>query len=173
MDFKIVRKGYDTKEVDAYVKDLISRNEKEADKQRELILALKEKLIALSGRVKEYEAERDKVSKALEAAVEKSEEFEREAEERYLAEISQLQTFAVRWKKYYKELIAKYPVGEDIEKAARFTEKVNALFEETEEDEMAKLERFRAGQAELLTKAKQKSREEQETELMNLLSELE
>ena len=173
MDFRIVRKGYDTKEVDDYISDLIDRHEKEADKQRELILALKDKLIALSDRVKQYEAERDKVSKALEAAVEKSEEFEREAEERYLAEISQLQTFAMRWKKYYKSLIAKYPAGEDIEKAARFTEKVNALFAENEDDEAAKLEQFRAGQAAILTKTKQKSREEQEKELMSLLSELE
>lgn len=148
MDFKIVRKGYDTKETKEYILNLQKQYEEELEKQKSLISMLKEKLLSLTDVVKEYEQKEEAVSKALIRAVEKADEIERQTQERYSQEVASLKAFHLRWNSYYKKLIKKYPIDEDIKKAQEFNEKINEIFVSDDEFESDKeaLEYFRREQ---------------------------
>ena len=148
MDFKIVRKGYDTKETKEYILNLQKQYEDEIEKQKALISMLKEKLLSLTSVVKEYEKKEEAVSKAIIRAVEKAEEIEKQTQEKYAQEISSLKAFHLRWNSYYKKLIKKYPIDEDVKKAQEFNEKINEIFTQDEEFESDKeaLEYFRREQ---------------------------
>ena len=72
MDFKIVRKGYDTKETNEYILNMQKQYEDELEKQKTLIGMLKEKLLSLSSIIKEYESKEEAISKSIVKAVEKA-----------------------------------------------------------------------------------------------------
>lgn len=148
MDFKIVRKGYDTKETNEYILNMQKQYEDELEKQKTLIGMLKEKLLSLSSIIKEYESKEEAISKSIVKAVEKAEEIEKQTKERYAQEIASLKSFHVRWTSYYKKLIKKYPIDEEIKKAKEFNDKINETFGENEEFESDKeaLEYFRREQ---------------------------
>ena len=148
MDFKIVRKGYDTKETNEYILNLQKQYEDELEKQKALIAMLKDKLLSLSSVIKEYESKEDAITKAIVKAVEKAEEIEKQTKERYSQEVSSLKAFHIRWTSYYKKLIKKYPVDEEIKKAKEFNDKINEVFKADDEFESDKeaLEYFRREQ---------------------------
>ncbi len=143
MDFRIVRKGYDTKETDDYILKITKEYEDELSKQKALILSLKDKLIELSDKVKELESKKDMVASALVKAVEKADETERIAKKKLESEIVQLKSFHIRWTSYYQKLIQKYPVDEELKKAEQFTKKINEIFVAPDEQDKKALEAFR------------------------------
>lgn len=143
MNFRIVRKGYDTKETDDYILKLTKEHEDELAKQKALILTLKDKLISLSDKVKEMESQKRMVSSALVKAVEKAEETEKIAKQKLDNEIAQLKTFHIRWTSYYKKLIEKYPLDEELKNAEEFTKKVNEIFLSPDEKDKEALDQFR------------------------------
>lgn len=147
MDFKIVKKGYDTKETDDYILKITKEYEEELSKQKALILSLKDKLIELSAKVKEMESKKMLVSSALVRAVEKAEETEKTARKKLDAEIAALKTFHIRWTSYYKKLIQKYPINDELKKAEEFTEKINEIFLSPDDSDRAALEEFRRDHA--------------------------
>ncbi|MBO5223897.1 MAG: DivIVA domain-containing protein [Clostridia bacterium] len=150
MDFRIVRKGYDTKETDDYILKITKEYEEELSKQKALILSLKDKLIELNDKVKEMDSKKQLVSAALIRAVEKAEETEKIAKQKLDAEISALKTFHVRWTSYYKKLIQKYPLDNELKKADEFTKKINETFLSPDEKDMEALEEFRRDHARVM-----------------------
>ena len=143
MNFRIVRKGYDTKETDDYILKLTKEYEDELAKQKALILALKDKLISLSDKVKDMESKKQMVSSALMKAVEKAEETERIAKQKFDSEIAQLKSFHIRWTSYYKKLLEKYPLDDELKNAEEFTRKVNEIFLSPSQLDKEALEEFR------------------------------
>ena len=90
MDFRIVRKGYDTKETDDYILKITKEYEEELSKQKALILTLKDKLIALSDKVKEMESQKRMVASALVKAVEKAEESDYNYNRQHTKKVTQI-----------------------------------------------------------------------------------
>ena len=144
MDFSIVRKGYDTKEVDEYIQKLQNEIE-QLDKQKALICMLKDKIIMLDAKVKEYESKQNQIAKVLIGAQQKADELEKQASARYADEVSALKTFHLRWSAYYKKLISAYPLDEELKKAGEFNEKIEEIFSSNNDDLQA-LEQFRREQ---------------------------
>ena len=120
MNFRIVRKGYDTKETDDYILKITKEYEDELAKQKALILSLKDKLIELNDKVKSLESKKEMVASALVRAVEKADETEKTAKRKLDTEIAQLKSFHARWTSYYQKLIQKYPLDEELKKAEEF-----------------------------------------------------
>lgn len=143
MSFKIVKKGYDTKETDAYILKITKEYESEIAKQKALILSLKDKLIELNDKVKEFESKKEMVSSALIRAVEKAEETQLLAKQKLDTEIAQLKSFHIRWTSYYKKLIKQYPLDEELKKAEEFTQKINEIFVQPNQEDIDALEQFR------------------------------
>ena len=143
MNFRIVRKGYDTKETDDYILKITKEYEDELAKQKALILSLKDKLIELNDKVKSLESKKEMVASALVRAVEKADETEKTAKRKLDTEIAQLKSFHARWTSYYQILIQKYPQDEELKKAEEFTQKINEIFLEPDEQDKKALEEFR------------------------------
>ncbi|MBE5732678.1 MAG: hypothetical protein E7353_06530 [Clostridiales bacterium] len=143
MDFRIVRKGYDTKETDDYILKITKEYEEELAKQKALIISLKDKLIELSDKVKDLESKKEMVASALVRAVEKADETEKLAKQKLDTEIAQLKSFHIRWTSYYQKLIQKYPVDEELQKAQEFAQKINEVFVAPADDDKKALEEFR------------------------------
>ena len=146
MDIKIVRKGYDTAQTDAYVAKLKSNYESELSKQKALISMLKDKIVLLDGKLKEYESKKEQIAKVLIAAQQKADEMAAQSDARYSEEVKALRAFHLRWSSYYKRLVEKYPVDEELEAARRFSEKVDEIFADNTEDDRKALEQFRREQ---------------------------
>ncbi len=150
MDFRIVRKGYDTKETDDYILKITKEYEEELEKQKALILTLKDALVQMKGKVDELESKKQMVSSALVRAVEKAEETERIAKQKLDTEIAQLKTFHIRWTSYYKRLIQKYPMDDELKKAEEFTQKINGIFSSPSSEDISALEEFRRDHAKVM-----------------------
>ena len=145
MDFRIVRKGYDTKETDDYILKITKEYEDELAKQKALILSLKDKLIELSDKVKDLESKKEMVASALVRAVEKADETERLAKQKLDTEIAQLKSFHIRWTSYYQKLVQKYPIDDELNRAQEFAKKINEVFVAPFDDDKKALEEFRKG----------------------------
>lgn len=125
--FRIVRKGYEPKDVDAY----IAKTERDAaaniDAQKKIIDDLEKKILEQQARISEYEKKSRRISEAITAAVAKADEIEKLSAYKYVQEMEQLKTFHARWLTYYAKLIKKYPLTEDLEAVKNFNDKVNRI----------------------------------------------
>ena len=125
MDFRIVKKGYDTKETKDYILKITKEREEEISKKNAIILNLKDRLSTLSDRVKEMESQKRLISLSLLKAVEKAEEIDAISQQKYSEELASLKSFHIRWTALYNRLIEKYPLDEDLKNAKEFTKKIN------------------------------------------------
>lgn len=146
MEFKIARKGYDPKQVDDYLAQIKSESEEQIAKQKALICMLKDKIVMLDAKLKEYESKKDQIAKALICAQAKAEELENASKTRYEDEVRALRAFHLRWSAYYKKLISAYPLDAELEKAGEFNAKIDEIFSEDTSSDLQALEQFRREQ---------------------------
>lgn len=140
--FKIVRKGYDAKEVDSFLLKTEKEQAAAIASQKKIIDELSEKLEKQRLKIEEYESKSKRISDALMNAVAKADEIEKLSAFKYTQEMEQLKTFHARWLTYYAKLIKKYPLTEDLEAVRSFNDKVNRILGDSDKDESASV-RFR------------------------------
>ena len=125
--FRIVRKGYEQREVDAY----IAKTERDAaaavESQKKVIDDLQKTIDEQRSKIDEYEKKSRRVSEAIMSALAKADEIEKLSAYKYAREMEQLKTFHARWLTYYAKLIKKYPLTEDLEAVKNFNDKVNRI----------------------------------------------
>lgn len=125
--FRIVRKGYEQKDVDAY----ILKTEKDAaaaiESQKKVIADLEDKIATQQAKLEEYEKKSRRIGEAITVALAKADEIEKLSAYKYVQEMEQLKTFHARWLTYYAKLIKKYPLTEDLEAVKNFNDKVNRI----------------------------------------------
>ncbi len=143
MHFAVSRKGYDTKEVDAYLTKLTKEHRDELDRLQATVDLLKERLAIADAKLKENEGQKKLVVASLLRATEKAEEIERVARERVADEAAQLRSFHLRWNAYFRKLIDVYPIDGQLQSAKEFTERINRLFAEPDLEDKEALEQFR------------------------------
>ena len=111
MNFTTLRKGYDKKEVDLYIKDLETKVNELTLKSNALEIELKK----FRTKEKEISKKNDSISTALTAAVEKAKQIEKSSENVYKLKIQQVSILYSKWEKLFNELVEKYPQLEDVE----------------------------------------------------------
>ena len=111
MNFTTLKKGYDKKEVDLYIKDLEAKVNELTLKSNALEIELKK----FRTKEKEIAKKNDNISTALTAAVEKAKQIEKSSENVYKLKIQQVAILYSKWEKLLNELIEKYPQLEDVE----------------------------------------------------------
>lgn len=125
--FRIVRKGYEPKDVDAY----IAKTERDAAAalaaQKKLLEDYEKKIGEQQAKIDDYEKKSKRISEAIMSAVAKADEIEKLSAYKYVQEMEQLKTFHARWLTYYAKLIKKYPLTEDLEAVKNFNDKVNRI----------------------------------------------
>ncbi|GHV01166.1 hypothetical protein FACS1894211_10320 [Clostridia bacterium] len=127
MTFEIARKGYRPEKVDAYIKQLSLEYENRSAEQRDRIFELKARLQQLekeNAALRGHEAE---VSRALMSAVQKSSEMEEMARKKYDLEIQRLKLFHLKWQAYFDEILARYPLNDELQSIADFTEEMRGI----------------------------------------------
>ena len=129
--FRIVRKGYERRDVDAY----IAKTERDAaaavENQNKVIDDLKKTVDEQQAKIKEYEQKSRRISDAIMSALAKADEIEKLSAYKYAQEMEQLKTFHARWLTYYAKLIKKYPLTDDLEAISNFNDKVNSILGKT------------------------------------------
>ena len=128
MNFRIVKKGYDTKETKDYILKITKEREEEISKKNAIIINLKDRLSNLSDKVKEIESQKRLISLSLLKAVEKAEEMDAISQQKYTEELASLKSFHLRWTSLYNRLIEKYPLDDELKKSKEFTRKINEIF---------------------------------------------
>ena len=95
--FRIVRKGYERRDVDAY----IAKTERDAaaavENQKKVIDDLKKTVDEQQAKIKEYEQKSRRISDAIMSALAKADEIEKLSAYNYAQEMEQLKTLNARW----------------------------------------------------------------------------
>jgi cell division septum initiation protein DivIVA len=99
-NFSIVKKGYETSQVDTYVEKVIKFTESKLSEQKKRIEELKEENRALQLKLNEYKEKEKTVGDAILAASEKAEEILGASRIRYALESERLKLFRDKWTKY-------------------------------------------------------------------------
>lgn len=99
-NFSIVKKGYETTQVDTYVEKVIKFTESKLSEQKRRIEELKEENRALQLKLNEYKEKEKTVGDAILAASEKAEEILGASRIRYALESERLKLFRDKWIKY-------------------------------------------------------------------------
>lgn len=131
MSFKIVKKGYDTKEVDVHVRNLTENYEQSLASQRERIDEMRSQLSVYEDTVKNYKEKSGLVTRAIYNAVAKAEEIEKLSKLKYFQEIEQLKAFHEKWMGYYNRILEKYPLDDDLMAADKFNRQMQNILAKT------------------------------------------
>ena len=108
-DFEIVKNGYDQKEVDKYILDLVQDNEKKLHDQKLRISDLKRELEATKSELKTFKDKNNDISDALVVAVETAKQIENSSKNIYQLEIKRIRTLYDKWQGFLEDLMKKYP----------------------------------------------------------------
>ena len=109
--FETKRRGYDKTQVDDYVFETGSRNEKTISQLRERIAEAESENKRLKARLDACLAREDSVSKALIGAIDKAKEIEYAAKVRYALEGERLKEFENKWVAFCNNKINKVAPG--------------------------------------------------------------
>ena len=125
--FRIVRKGYEQKDVDAYIAKTEADAAAAVEQQKKVIADLEKTISEQRDKIAEYEKKSRRIGEAITAALQKADEIEKLSAYKYVQEMEQLKTFHARWLTYYAKLIKKYPLTEDLQAVQNFNDKVNRI----------------------------------------------
>lgn len=125
--FRIVRKGYEQKDVDAYIAKTEADAAAVVAQQKKVIDDLEKTIDEQKDKLAEYEKKSRRISEAIMSALQKADEIEKLSAYKYVQEMEQLKTFHARWLTYYAKLIKKYPLTEDLQAVQNFNDKVNRI----------------------------------------------
>jgi len=105
MQFKIVRNGYDTNEVNKYIKNQEMSYSIQGDKQRSRIKELADENEALKAQLAKYVSKEESISSALMVAVDKAKQIEDGSKRIYELEIQKLRLLFNKYKIFLDDLI--------------------------------------------------------------------
>lgn len=131
INFKIVKKGYDKKDVDQHILELEARLE---NKQQQ-IAKLEQELLYYRQNENEISERGQNITLALTAAVEKAKQIEKSSLNVYALKIQELQVLYARWEKVLNELVDKYPNLDEIDNVKRLMKEFkNSITSNLKED---------------------------------------
>ena len=111
MNFTSSKNGYNKKEVDLYINDLVSK----INDLQKSNLEMDGELKKYKNKDKEIEDKGKSISVALTAAVEKAKQIEKSSNNVYKLKIQQLNLLYLKWEKLLNVLLNKYPQIEEVE----------------------------------------------------------
>lgn len=132
MGFDVKKKGYDQAQVDEYLARLKEESYRETSELRQRVSELRAEIAEKNRIIEEFEAKKESIAAALIKAVEKADEIEKVANERYRAEMDQLRAFHAKWQAHYDALLKKYPDDAGLRAQSRFNEAIEELLCEDE-----------------------------------------
>ena len=132
MDFKREWKGYNRAQVDGYIAKLTESVSADSARQQERIFELKDKLEKAEKELAEYRAQSAMVTKAIETAVKKADEIEELSKLKYRQEMEQLKVFHDKWLSYYKKLLKKYPMDDELVGLGAFNRSMSEILKNGE-----------------------------------------
>ena len=143
--FRIVRKGYEQKDVDAYIAKTEADAAAVVAQQKKVIDDLEKTIAEQKDKLAEYEKKSRRISEAIMSALQKADEIEKLSAYKYVQEMEQLKTFHARWLTYYAKLIKKYPEFPTAMQAIGYKEIVEYLKKElTKKEAIEKLNLIRS-----------------------------
>ena len=121
------KKKYTRADFEEYMNAVRRECESTLLKQRERIDELKKSLEAAEKKIAGYESQKELVYKAITAALKKADDIERVSLIRYNQEIAQLKSFHEKWLGYYNDIIAKYPLDDNLIEASNVNRKISKV----------------------------------------------
>jgi len=125
--FNISRKGYDTTEVDTFIVNQAEAHAKVSQEQRARIEELRTQLAQVQKTIEGYKKKSDLIAASIAAAVDKADEIEKLSKLKYGQEIARLKAFQEKWTLYYKRILQKYPIDQDLAAAGEFNQRVRRI----------------------------------------------
>lgn len=119
------KKKYTKSDFDRYIEAVRREYEGTLLKQRERIDELKKSLAAAEKKIAKYESQKELVYKAITAALKKADDIERVSLIKYNQEIAQLKSFHEKWLSYYNDIIAAYPLDDELIEASKVNRKIS------------------------------------------------
>ncbi|MDE6293597.1 MAG: hypothetical protein K2L88_03115 [Clostridiales bacterium] len=119
------KKKYTQADFDRYIEAVRREYEGTLLKQRERIDELKSSLAAAERKIAKYESQKELVYKAITAALKKADDIERVSLIKYNQEIAQLKSFHEKWLSYYNDIIAAYPLDDELIEASKVNRKIS------------------------------------------------
>ena len=110
MNFKTDKNGYNTSEVDAYIRNLKSEYDKSLSEQKIRISDLKRELDIKNSELLKYKSKNSDISNALIVAVETAKQIESSSKNVYALEIQRLKSLYNKWDKILDDFMKEYPV---------------------------------------------------------------
>ncbi len=114
MKFSSVKNGYSPSEVEDYIKRIRTVYDETLIAQRDRIFLLKDKLDKAESKLAEYEARKEKISKAIESALAKADEIESLTRKKMADELAALRKFHRQWVAHYAEILRRYPLDDTL-----------------------------------------------------------
>ena len=131
INFSVAKNGYNKKEVELYIKDLLTKVEDLEQKNQKLENELK----FYQGQKKEIKEKNESISIALTAAVEKAKQIEKSSNNVYKLKIQQLNLLYSKWEKLLDEIVDKYPQIEQVENVQQLLTKFKDDIKNTLKDD--------------------------------------
>ena len=131
INFSVAKNGYNKKEVDLYIKDLLARVEDLEQKN----LKLDNELKFYQSQKKEIKEKNESISIALTAAVEKAKQIEKSSNNVYKLKIQQLNLLYSKWERLLDEIVDKYPQIEQVENVQQLLTKFKDDIKNTLKDD--------------------------------------
>lgn len=121
------KKKYTKADFDSYTEAVRREYENTLLRQRERIDELKKSLADAERKIAKYENQKEMVYRAITAALKKADDIERVSLIKYNQEIAQLKSFHEKWQSYYNDIIAAYPLDEQLIEASRVNRKISEV----------------------------------------------
>ena len=125
------KKKYTKADFDNYMEAVRRECEGTLLRQRERIDELKKSLDEAEKKIAKYESQKELVYKAITSALKKADDIERVSLIRYNQEIAQLKSFHEKWLSYYNDIIAAYPLDDELIEASRVNRKISEVLSRT------------------------------------------
>lgn len=132
MRFKTVKKGYEPLEVNEYIKRLRGVYDKTLIEQRDRIFEQRDCIEKLEAQVAKLNEGKSVAYSSLEAAVEKSQEIEQLAVNKYSKEITALREFHEVWVQYFARIKEKYPITPEVKGIENMSKRINKVLGDAE-----------------------------------------
>lgn len=111
--FKVKYRGYDAKEVEAYIAETQAKSETAMAQQRERIEALKTQNESLKAELAVLKSREEQIKVTLLKATNTANELDEQIKRRYKAELDRLKLFRAKWTGAYDELKERYHFSKD------------------------------------------------------------
>lgn len=131
INFSVAKNGYNKKEVELYIKDLLTKVDDLEQKNQKLENELK----SYQSQKNEIKEKNESISIALTAAVEKAKQIEKSSNNVYKLKIQQLNLLYSKWEKLLDEIIDKYPQIEQVENVQQLLTKFKDDIKNTLKDD--------------------------------------